>query len=201
MNLILNNYFLKWQQIPKAVKLFLLKGILLLIVWKVLYLALLLPGRTIDAPLTNIVGKITASGLNFITRTQNYWSKNELAKDRDADFNLIWVQQQSVYFNHNKLVGIYDGCNALELFVLYAGFIICMPGSLKRKLFYVGIGTLIIFAVNILRCVGIAYIIQYFPKQADFAHHFVFVFIVYAVIIVLWLLFTRTQNNEPVKIQ
>jgi len=201
MTLILNTYYSKWQQIPKTVKLFLLKGILLLIVWKVLYLAVLLPNRIIDAPLTNTVGKITASGLNIITRSNNYCSKSELAKDRDADFNLIWVQQQSVYFNNKKLVGIYDGCNALELFVLYAGFIVCMTGSLKRKFLYAGIGILIIFVVNILRCVGIAYMIQYFPKQAEFAHHFVFVFIVYAVIIVLWLLFTRTKNDEPIKIQ
>lgn len=199
MALILNSYYSKWLQIPKTVKLFLLKGILLLIVWKVLYIALLSPGRTIDSPLTNIVGEITASGLNVVTHSKNYRSKNELAKDRDADFNLIWVQQQSVYFNNKKLVGIYDGCNALELFVLYAGFIVCMPGNFKRKLLYVGIGTLVIFIVNVLRCVGIAYMIQYFPNQANFAHHFVFVFIVYAVIIVLWLLFTKTKNNEQLE--
>lgn len=191
---VISTYFLKLQQVPKTVKIFLLKGILLLIVWKVLYLAILLPGRILDSPLTTAVGKITASGLNVITRSDNYWSKNELAKDKDADSNIIWVQQQSVYYNHKKLVGIYDGCNALELFVLYAGFIVCMPGSLKRKTLYISVGTFIIFAVNILRCVGIAYLIQFYPILADFAHHFVFVFIVYAVIIVLWLLFTRTKN-------
>jgi len=37
----------------------------------------------------------------------------------------------------------------------------------------------------------VAYTIIYNPKYADFAHHYVFTFIVYALIIVLWLILVK----------
>jgi exosortase family protein XrtF len=187
----LNAYLSKWHQIPPAVKQFLLKGLLILVVWKVIYLGFLLPGRVLDSPLTNAVGLLTTSGLNWVTGSHNYSSKSELGKEEDVDLNAISVTQVSIYFHHQKIVGIYDGCNTLELLVLYAGFIICMPALVKRKLTFIIGGLTLIFAVNILRCVGIALIIQNYPKQADFAHHYVFVFIVYGLIIALWLAFAN----------
>jgi exosortase family protein XrtF len=161
----------------------------LLVVWKVIYLGFLVPGRILDAPLTHAVGVLTVSGLNLFTRSDAYWSKNEPGTNSDET-----VMQESVYFNHQKLVGIYDGCNALELFVLYAGFIVCMPASAKRKLIFAVSGVALIFLVNILRCMVVAYIVQYYPQNADFVHHYVFVFIVYALIISLWLFFTGKLN-------
>ena len=189
--MIFEKYVAKWRQIPHAVKQFLLRGVILLVVWKVIYLGLLLPGRVIDAPLTRVVGVITTAGLNRVTNSHNYTSKSEMGKEEDIDQNAVSVMQQSVYFNDKKIVGVYDGCNALELFVLYAGFIACVPAMLSRKLAFIFGGIALIFIVNILRCVGIAYLVQYYPKHADFAHHYFFVFVVYALIIALWLVFSN----------
>lgn len=194
--MFLNIYLDKWHKIPFAVKEFLLKGLLVLIIWKVIYLVFLFPGRVIDSPVTHAVGVLTANGLNWATHSNDYWTKSELANETDAVLNDKKVIQQSVYFHNKKLVGIYDACNALELFVLYAGFIVCMSASLKRKFIFIAGGIAFIFMVNILRCVGVSYIVQYYPQQADFVHHYVFVFIVYASIIAMWLIFV---SNLKVK--
>jgi exosortase family protein XrtF len=190
----INAYLVKWHQIPVAVKQFLLKGIILLIVWKVIYLGFLLPGRVLDSPLTHFVGVMTTNGLNWITHSHDYISKSEFGRELDIDENATSVMQQSVYFHGKKIVGVYDGCNALELIILYIGFIICVPAMLSRKLFFIAGGVLLIFLVNILRCIGIAYLVQYYPQHADFAHHYVFVFVVYALIIAMWLVFTNKIN-------
>ena len=179
------------KSIPAEVKLFLLKAVLLFVFWKVIYLCFLTPGPTHISPFTYNVGELTAKGLNLFTQSHSYRSKTEMGIDQDFNYKPIHVLQQSVYFLNNKLVGIYDGCNALDLFVLYAGFIICMPAPIKKRIFFIVGGTALIFIVNILRCMGITFMIQYYPRQANFAHHFVFVFIVYALIIALWLIFAN----------
>lgn len=185
----ISTYLNKWHQVPAAVKQFLLRGLLLLVAWKVIYLGFLLPGRVIDAPLTRDVGIITTYGLNWITHSHDYHFKYELGREEDVDLNAVSVMQESVYYHDKKIVGVYDGCNALELFVLYAGFIICVPAALKKKLLFITGGVVLIFLVNILRCIGIAYLVQYYPQHADFAHHYVFVFVVYGLIIAMWLAF------------
>jgi exosortase family protein XrtF len=197
--MFLNIYLDKWHRIPSAVKQFLLKGLLVLFVWKVIYLGFLFPGRVLDSPVTHAVGVLTANGLNWVTRSDDYWTKGELGNETDTVLKDKKVMQQSVYFQNKKLVGIYDACNALELFVLYAGFIVCMSASLKRKLIFIAGGIAFIFLVNILRCIGVSYIVQYHPQQADFVHHYVFVFVVYASIISMWLIFvsnTKVKSND-----
>lgn len=194
----INTYLTKWQQVPAAVKHFLLKGVIMLVVWKVLYLGILMPTRLIDAPLTSAVGKITVWGLNAVTHPNDYIAKNELGRELDLDVNARSVMQESIYFNGSKVAGVYDSCNALELMVLYAGFILCIPAPSKRKWLFIPGGIAVIFVVNILRCIGVVYAIRYYPQHADFIHHYVFELVVYATIIALWLAFANkltAKNN------
>jgi len=200
MSAVLNLYLNKWRNIPGTVKIFLLRCLLLFAAWKIIFFCFLVPNATKISPFTYIAGELTAQGLNLVTQTHDYRSKSELGKNLGFNYNFTYVLQQSVYFHNKKIVGIYDACNALDLLALYAGFILCMPAALKRKLIYSGAGIVLIFIVNIIRCMSITYLILYYPQQAEFAHHFVFVFIVYALIIVLWLLFVRgirpTHNGK-----
>ena len=43
---------------------------------------------------------------------------------------------EMLYLDGKKIVGVADACNALELFVLYLGFLIAYPSSVKRKLLF-----------------------------------------------------------------
>ena len=192
-----NLYLQKWQQVPPAVKQFLLKGLLLLVAWKIVYLSFLLPYRILDEPLTNAVGKLTASGLNLVTASKDFYSKYELGRELDIDVNAESVMQQSIYYHQTKLAGVYDSCNALELMVLYAGFIICVPAALNKKFSYISGGLALIFAMNVIRCIIVAYMIKYAPTHAEFVHHYVLEFVVYALIIGLWLLFANNIKPQP----
>lgn len=193
----ISTYLTKWQQIPSAVKQFLLKGIIMLVVWKLVYLGLLFPTRVLDRPLTNTVGKLTVWGANIITHPNDYIAKEELGRELDIDASARSVMQQSIYFDGHKVAGVYDSCNALELMVLYAGFIICIPAAAKRKWAFALGGLAVIFVVNVLRCIGIVYALRYYPQHADFIHHYLFELAVYATIIAMWLAFANKINANP----
>ena len=191
--MVSSTYVNKWNNVPKAVKVFIFKALTILIVWKIVYLAFLLPTRLIDKPLTYSVGSVTTWFLDICTHSADYTTQSVVGNvATDKGFTLMPLQK--IYFRGRDIVSIEDTCNALELFVLYAGFIVCMPAkNLRRVLFVVG-GILAIYIVNVLRCAGVAYLIIYDPKYADFAHHYVFTFIVYGFIIALWLIFSKKLN-------
>lgn len=179
-----------WNKVPVAVKKFIFKAFAILLIWKVLYLAFLLPTRLLDKPLTYSVGVATTWLLNTYTGSSDYSTRSEVSNVA-TDQGYTPMPLQKIFFHQNNVVSIEDGCNALELFVLYAGFIICMPAKILRKTLFIVGGIIAIYITNVFRCAGVAYIILYHPRYANFAHHYVFTFVVYGLIIALWLIFSK----------
>lgn len=188
-----NSYLNNWNKVPVAVRRFILRAVAILVVWKLLYLILLLPHRVLDKPLSYSVSMGTVWLLNTYTHSHDYINKSEIG-NVPMDNGIAATPLENIYYHGRNIVSIEDGCNGLELIVLYIGFIVCMPAVRKRKLIFSIGGTILIYVVNVIRCAGVAYIIQYYPKYADFAHHYVFTFIVYGLIIALWLIFSKKLN-------
>ena len=195
---MLKSFNQQWNKIPKPVKVFLFKAVMLLVIWKTIYLVFLLPTRIIDAPATRSVGIATAKALNLAYNTQGYTSKKEV-QNRQSEFGVVAVDQQAIYLNNNKIVAIEDACNGIELFALYAGFILCLPAAFSRKLIFIGSGLVAIYLVNIFRCTVITWVLLAHPQFFGFAHHYLFTFIVYVFIIWFWLLFTRKLTPQYVQ--
>jgi exosortase family protein XrtF len=102
---------------------------------------------------------------------------------------------QSVEDRNMQLIGI-DGshpiwigspCNALTLFMFFALFIIAFPGSMKRKLWFIPFGVIIIHVTNVLRVVALITINFYAPQYIEFNHTYTFTILVYGIIFLLWM--------------
>lgn len=180
-----------WKRIPKQVKLFLLKGILLFTSWKLLYLLLLLPNRTLDRPLTHSIGTSTAGTLNFFGGSPDYSAASEIYNKPMDDGSTIPEPVMQLYHHREKVLSVADVCNGLELMVLYAGLILCLPASPSRKITFIAAGLLLIFLVNIIRCAALVQVYLHKPEYVNFFHHYLFTFLVYALIFWLWYLFTN----------
>lgn len=188
-----------WQNIPTEIQIFLKRALILFIIWKLIYHLFLFPGRIIDAPLTHWssngaewVLKQVYPDIHFLVREEclpNPLANNEMGC---MDF---------VYLNGKKIVGIADACNALELYVLYIGFLFCFPIASKKKLLaYIIIGTIIIYIANILRLAALGYIgYNYKANLVDVAHHYVFKVVVYFIIFGLWVMYIRQNQKNDAK--
>ena len=176
-------------QIPKPVRAFLLKATLLFVVWKAVYLLFLLPGRVLDKPLTYLVGKGTAATLALTNRSANY---NAIATIHQKGLGNEGTEPvMAIRSGDNTLLAIADVCNALELLVLYAGLILCLPANRNRKIAYIIGGIIGIEIINVIRCAGLVLVYLHKPDWLDFSHHYLFTFVVYAFIFWLWYLFSR----------
>ena len=191
--MVLKQYYHNWYKIPKAVRLFLIKGLILFIAWKLIYLLLLQPSRIIDKPLTNFTAAGAIKILSTLSNSSNYSTQPEI-DEYDADGVHELQPVAAIYYKQEKILSVADVCNALELFVLYAGFIICFPAPIKRKIIFIIGGVIFIYCINMLRCAGLTWIFIRHPKYGDFSHHYLFTFIVYLSIFLLWFLFSKNTS-------
>lgn len=192
-----------FEQFPPQVRIFLLRGLVLFGIWKFVYLFFWAQPRTLDGPLTNTVGSQSVWILNQIYQTKGFKATPVVAVTRmEGDYQIAKVSKIDKDGKH--LLNIADDCNGLELFILYVGFILSMPASVKRKVIYLIGGVFIIHLVNLLRCVGLSALLMHWDRYFDLAHHYIFKIMVYSTIFILWVRYSNNlsvfkTSHEPVQ--
>lgn len=151
----------------KTIRKFLIIAISLLIGWKTLYYLYLLPDGRLDHVLTEWVLEGSVWGLDMLGFESQY-----------AD--------RVIYIKGEPSVAVGDRCNGLELTVLYIGFFLCFPGSIKFKVVYIFLGSITLFALNIIREMALALNYNYFRSSFDINHKYTFALLVYLVVFLLW---------------
>jgi exosortase family protein XrtF len=192
-----------FEQFPPQVRIFLLRGLVLFAIWKFVYLFFWAQPRTLDGPLTNTVGSQSVWILNQVYQTKGFKATPVVAVTRmEGDYQIAKVSKIDKDGKH--LLNIADDCNGLELFILYIGFILSMPATIKRKVVYLIGGVFIIHIVNLLRCVGLSALLMHWDRYFDLAHHYIFKIMVYSTIFVLWVRYSNNlsvfkTSHEPVQ--
>ena len=164
--------------IPKKVRQFFLRAAIFFIVWKLLYTFVLMPSGIPNVFLTNFTALGTAEFLTAVMQnpaTATYTVKAAFIHTSEAT------------------IGIGHSCNALEVFVLYIGFIFCIPTSFKKQLIYCIGGVVLIYLANVLRCAGLFYLLSLKSTFFHIAHKYVFKFVLYALVFLLWYFYTKPK--------
>lgn len=99
--------------------------------------------------------------------------------------------------------GVWIGgpCNGITLMFLFAIFVVSYPGQLKKKLWFIPLGVLIIYIVNIIRIIILSIIALKAPQYLEFNHTYTFTFITYGIVFLLWMIWVnkfseKTNGNE-----
>ena len=191
IQLLFNKIRDAFNEIPKPILKFALRGLISFIIWESLYNIFLVPDRVIDKPLTELVGNITVWGLDKIYPNNDFYIKSiKLLIITDIEFESETIK---LMMGNKKLIGIADGCNGLNLYILFIGFIIAFPSTTKKKITFGIAGILIVFSTNVLRCIGLSMIQIHYPHFMFYAHHYVFKIITYAVVFFLWSQFAKSK--------
>lgn len=171
----------QYSKIPVSLRLFVLKAVVFFVSWQLLYHFLLQPYRVPDSFLTDITGIATEKLYALFYNNVGFHS--------DGYKVLILI-------NGQKVVGIADPCNAFEIYILYIAFLVCYPANVKRRLRYILVGLPILFMFNIVRAAAITWLNIYKKGWVDFSHHYLFTSIMYFIVFLLWLRFTKKANDE-----
>jgi len=182
------------QQIPAPIKIFLKRALAIFIIWEIIYLFILMPNRIIDRPLSMFTGNATAGFFGWIKGTDQAYCKGITTTEYVEGFTLSY-EKATIFLGPKRLIGIADGCNGLSLFVLFVGFIIAYPGKIYFKAIYSIIGIILIVLLNISRCTALALVHNTYPHLTEFAHHYLFNIITYAVVFYLWVQFVKINQK------
>jgi len=179
---LLTNIKRSVHQIPAPIKSFLKRVLAIFIIWKIIYLFILMPNRIVDKPLTMFTGNTTADFLGWIKGTAQVHCIELFGK-------------ATIFLGTKRLIGIADACNSLSLLVLFVGFIIAYPSRIYFKIIYSIIGIGLIILLNISRCTALALLHNAYPQLTEFAHHYFFKILIYAAVFYLWIQFVKINQK------
>lgn len=163
--------------LPQRAKPFVIRALVLFIGWKLLYHLLL---ERIGIPDEQLTAAVQIGTIKLLT----------------PFFDTVTPIDTSIIINGVKSVNIAPECNGLELIVLYIGFILCLPSNWKKMLAYILIGSAVIYLLNLVRTALLAVMYYQSHSMTEFAHHYAFKIVIYAVVFAGWLLYVRKEKRN-----
>ena len=104
----------------------------------------------------------------------------------------------ALQMNGQTVVRVFEGCNAINVSVLFVAFLFAYKGNIKQTLLFALAGLIAIYLFNLLRIAGLFLVARFYPEQLYLMHKFVFTGIIYAFVFVLWYLWvTKFANPAP----
>lgn len=97
----------------------------------------------------------------------------------------------TLYFNREGLVRIVEGCNGINLIILFVSFVVAFSGTLKNTLLFIFGGSLLIYILNVLRIAFLSILIYRFPNQLHLLHGVLFPLVIYSVVFILWVIWVN----------
>jgi len=129
-------------------------------------------------PITHLVAKQTS------VLTSSFGYKAEIVPhESEASMKLL--------INDKYLARIVEGCNALSVIALFIAFIVAFHQKWKPTVFYIFVGSVLIYCANLFRIVLLAIALYEYPQYEEILHGVVFPAIIYGMVFLLWVLWVR----------
>ena len=170
-----------YSKVPRDIKIFLVRGLIIFIIWQALYYLLLKPAGVPDHFLDDITARVTAKAVSVFY---------------PGAYSLLHKGKMLIVINGRKALGISDPCNALEIYVLYIAFLFCYPAKNKRRFIFLLAGLPAIFLLNVVRCCMLTWLNMEHRGWFDISHHYIFTTAMYLFVFYLWQLFSKKNINN-----
>lgn len=97
----------------------------------------------------------------------------------------------TVYFHNQSVIRIVEGCNGISVIILFISFILAFTGNLKNTLLFIFGGSLIIYALNVIRIAVLTILLYYFPIYSHLLHGVLFPLVIYGLVFLLWVIWVN----------
>lgn len=101
-----------------------------------------------------------------------------------------------IYRDNIAILSVYEGCNGLNVMVIFVSFLIAFGKIGKRMLWFVPLGILVIHLFNILRILLLFHVTISMPDFLYFSHKYLFTAFIYIGVFGMWALWIFKVNEE-----
>lgn len=101
---------------------------------------------------------------------------------------IINTKGPTVFLNRfsTPIVDIYEGCNGVNVIIVFLSFIVAFAGPLKRKLIFIAVGIVLLNLANVTRIVLLYFVATRYQTYFYFTHKYVFTISLYCMVVALW---------------
>ena len=101
----------------------------------------------------------------------------------------------SLMLENTIIVNVYEGCNAINVSILFIAFLFAYKRTLKQTLIFSVLGLISIYLFNLIRVGGLFLVALYFPNHLYLMHKFIFTGVIYAFVFGLWFIWVAKFNR------
>ena len=101
-----------------------------------------------------------------------------------------------------EVLAVFEGCNGINVFIVFAAFVVSFGRPGRKALWFVPVGIVIIHFSNIGRIGLLYFVTEHMPGFMYFAHKYLFTAVIYLVVFILWYLWVSKirktfETNSP----
>jgi exosortase family protein XrtF len=97
--------------------------------------------------------------------------------------------------NDTYVARIIEGCNAISVIILFVSFVAAFSGKPKVTFMYMLSGSVLLYAVNLIRIVVLSIAVYVYPERSEILHSVVFPAIIYGMVFLLWVFWVNRFSN------
>jgi exosortase family protein XrtF len=102
---------------------------------------------------------------------------------------------ERILLGERAVLSVFEGCNGINVWIIFAAFIVAFSGVTKKVLVFVLAGTAIIYVVNLARIIFLFFISLHYPDALYFFHKYFFTAGIYAVVFAMWYYWIRNYGK------
>ncbi|WP_033960942.1 exosortase family protein XrtF [Psychroserpens jangbogonensis] len=89
--------------------------------------------------------------------------------------------------NDKFVARVVEGCNSISVIILFISFVVAFAGKFKSTFLYIISGSVLIYAVNLIRIVILSIGLYNYPWRKEILHTVIFPLIIYGMVFLLWM--------------
>lgn len=101
-----------------------------------------------------------------------------------------------LYVNGDYVARIIEGCNAVSIIILFTSFVVAFRKSFKETAIFIFAGSVLIYAINLLRIAILAIALYEYPEKEALLHQVIFPGIIYGFVALLWMIWVGVFNKK-----
>lgn len=93
---------------------------------------------------------------------------------------------ERVLLDGHSILSVYEGCNGINVWIIFAGFMLAVARPASRLAWFVLAGSAIIFLLNLGRLLALFFVAVKYPEALYFVHKYLFTALLYGAVFAMW---------------
>jgi exosortase/archaeosortase family protein len=107
--------------------------------------------------------------------------------------------KRTMFFDNNGFIGVNMSCSGFKQLLQLIILFLVYPGPWKHKLWYIPLGVVLIYGVNLFRIIALSVVVVNSPEYFQVTHDYIIRALFYVVIFILWVIWVEKFYTKRMK--